>query len=75
MLYKGITTGAQATGETPYGAKIKEVLLLGCILQGQVLLPRNRRKIKVINILPPGNAGGGSRRSTATKKCRTGRTL
>jgi len=40
-----------------------------------VLPPGERRRAEAINVLPPGNAGGGSRGSAATKERRTGRTL
>jgi len=33
-----------------------------------VLPPRERRRAEVINVLPPGNAGGESRGSTATRR-------
>jgi len=32
-----------------------------------VLLPGERRRAEAINVLPPGNAGGGSRGNAATK--------
>jgi len=37
-----------------------------------VLPPGKRRKAKAINVLPPGNAGNGNKRSTATGAKATG---
>jgi len=59
-----IITGAGATKGTPYGAEVT----------GGVLPPGERRKAKAINVLPPGNAGGGSKGNAATGGHRTGRT-
>jgi len=39
-----------------------------------VLPPGERRKAEAIDVLPPGNAGGGSRGSAAIRGRRTGRT-
>jgi len=40
-----------------------------------MLLPKKYYKIKVINVLLPGNAEGGNKKNIIIKKRRTGRTL
>jgi len=50
------------------------VLLPGTKVK-KVLLPGERRKAKVINVLLPGNVEGGNKKSAVIKERRTGRTL
>jgi len=40
-----------------------------------MLLPGKYRRTKIINVLLPGNAGGGNKKNITIKKRRTGRTL